>query len=616
MAKTNFPIYPPPSPLPTFETTSLGTFNADGMLLEMSLDRVQEGLSTSLRQQRELYQGVLRQKIIAATSHGQIPQNVLDDKRVASAAYHGAVHEFYQQPQFKKYGDPFSRKSFNISPYEVTKRSLAHPYPGFSAAQDGLWPGYEKPEYIEQYPFLENDGGIIPFLKKHRIEYNFPETFARYGGVFVPPPYATLEQNKGLRSHLERCHQYFHTAPVVKAHTSKEELDLVLSYYEDDFRAVVEDEGGHVIGVVSREDAKGKGSRVSVGQLMKKDFHETPSADISPQDAFLYMEDKGIEYLLLLDDGKPKIMTKTSACFSHFLPPFKFKNGLGSMAYIGVSDQAEAEYTLDSLMRHGDGIPAANIETAHGGLTSVLMFSRRMREKYQDLFMMGGTVIHPEMCDAFIQEIAKTSDEKQKALDAMKVGIARGRACRTSTAAVGLEDLYPALISGGAIHEDGTVVLDGWGSPDEFIIGLSIHGVRARQGGGALLARRESANPWVRGKNGNWGKFYRGMAGPEAQQAKLIGKKLGIDKRMELHAFLHSEGAEEFVDARYPNSLGRVMLMYKFLLQSAMSYSGVRSDVEGVPHLKQFQHNAELFIVPQKIRRVEYEDPMPWFQAT
>lgn len=613
MAKTNFPIYPPPTPLPTYETTSLGTFNADAMLLEMSLNDIQTDLSTNLRLEREQYRDALRNKIVVATTHGRIPANVLAEKRVASARYHGSLDELYQKPEFKKYGDPFSRKAFNIKPYEMTSRKLNHPYPGFSAAQDGLWPGYEKPEYKEQYPFLENYGGILPFLAKHRIEYNFPETFARYGGVFVPPPYATLQQNKDLRSHMERCHPYFHTAPVVSKYTSKEELDLILSYYEDDFMAVVEDEGHRVIGVVGRKEASGRGSRVAVEQFMKTDFHETPSPDIEPKDAFLYMEDKGVDYLLLLDDGKPKIMTKTSACFSHFLPPFKYKSGLGSMAYIGVSDQAEAEHTLDELMRHGDGIPGADIETAHGALTSVLLFSRRMRERYQDLFMMGGTVIHPEYCDMFIQEIAKKSDDKQKALDAMKIGIARGRACRTSTAAVGLEDLYPALQCGGAIHEDGTMVLDGWGTPDEFIIGLSVHGVRARQGGGSLLARRESANPWIRDKNGKWGKFYRGMAGPEAQKAKMEGKPLSVEKRMELHAFLHSEGAEEFVHSRFPNTLGRVMLMYKFLLQSAMSYSGVRSD-HPESHLKQFQENAELFIVPAKERRVEYEE-LSWLQA-
>jgi hypothetical protein len=97
------------------------------------------------------------------------------------------------------------------------------------------------------------------------------------------------------------------------------------------------------------------------------------------------------------------------------------------------------------------------------------------------------------------------------------------------------------------------------------------------------------------------GKYYRGMAGADVQSSVLGRKGLSISKQMEARAHLHSEGAEVFVPQRTPSTVGRMLLSYMFLLKSAMSYTGVRQEVEvkmGEKVLRQFQRMAKFYRVP------------------
>ncbi len=631
MAQANFSTRPFPNPIPDFSDISLGTSNAtDDILLYGLKHGIKPGSAMDFERLKRLYDESSRAKIDQVLSTGDATDEVLHAKRHAAREFFAHKKQVMADPQFDFLQNAISRKDFDISPYEIPgKKTLNNPFPGATSAMDGIWPGYDKPEYLVEYPFLNKPkygGSLLKFLRYHEIIFNLPETFARYGGVFTPHPYTTPEMNVELRNHLEQCDLVYHTAPIVYLDNTKEEVDLVLSYYEDDFRAVVMDRPkGSVIGVVGRDDMHGKDDTVEVKEFMNRNWNMAPQQELKPEDLYAYMEsggkhrnaktldanpddidpNGGIPFVLKLEEGKPpRIATQTTAALSHFLPPFKYKNGLGSMSYLRISDLDESKAMLAKMLAETDGFPAAIVETAHGDTEFVRKVFRTFRKQLQDVFMMTGTVIDPYAVDEFqmmMQDVEQNgnlfNDEREDA-DANKLGIARGHACRTSTTGVRLTDAFVAMMCGASIWKDGSLMLDGWGSSDEFIIGLSAHSVRMRQGGGAILARRESANPFMT-VNGKRGKFYRGMAGAEMQNEVLGAKKLTLHKRMERRTHLHSEGAEEFVEERFPSTVGRMMLMYKFLLQSAMSYSGVRKEIKEKP-LMQFQKRATWTIVPQR----------------
>lgn len=610
---------PPPVPLPDFDSLSLGTNNETDDILFYGLNHgVSPENALEFGRLRDVYQAAARAKMKQVFATGDASDSSIHDKRAAAADFFRMKREIAAQPEFEYLDHAIRRKEFDISPYEIAgKNTLDHPFPGATAAMDGIWPGYDHPQHFAEYPFLKKYGTLAAFLRRHNILFHLPETFARYGGVFVPHPYAGTELNIALRRHLDRCDPLFHTAPVVFGDTTKEEADLVLSYYEDDFVAVVLDARGEAVGIVGRQDMEGQNAKTHISDMMQQDVNEAPDWTMKPEEAFEEMDRRDWQYMVRMSpEHSPRIVTKTTASLSYFLPPFKHKEGLGSIAYFRISDIQESLQMLHRLQTETDGVAGAIVETAHADTEFVRKTFREFRRKLQDLFLMSGTVIDPHAVDEFMlwmrewEQDGRPFDDERQDADGMKIGIAEGRACRTSNTGVRLTNAYAGILCGAATWKEGTLVLDGWGYPDEFVIGTSINSVRARQGGGAIVARRESANPWVSNPRKDQcgqaptqaavkGKFYRGMAGADVQKLYLQQSALSLPKRMEVQAHLHSEGAEVFVPGRVPDTIGRTMLMCKFLLQSAMSYNGVRTEIKE-KMLMQFQKNTTLHIVGRR----------------
>src|SRR3989338_470204 len=505
MAISRFPIDPPPRPIPDFHSLSFNTSNAtDDILLYGLKHGIEPKTAIEFKRLKEQYELASRRKMHEVLTTGDASRETLEMKRSAFDDFARLKGKYMSQEDMRFLWDPISRKQFDISPYEIPgKATLAHPFPGVTAAMDGVWPGYDKPIHFEQYPFLLQYGGLMHFLRKHHLLFHLPETFARYGGVFIPHPYVGDDLNAELRRHLERSDLLFHTAPVVYPETTKEELDLVLSYCEDDFVAVVMDrEGGSVIGTVGAEHAEGRGSKDTVKDFFVRNWHSAPEGDLTAEQAYVHMETADIPYMLKLKEGQPpRIVTQTTAALSHFLPPFKHKNGLGSIAYFRISNIDESNATFDRLLAETDGIPGAIVETAHADTEFVRRVFRIFRKRMQDMFMMSGTVIDPRAVDEFmlwmrmVEKEGKffKNDERQDA-DGMKIGIAEGRACRTSNTGLRITNAYAGLLCGASMWKDGTMILDGWGYPDEFTLGLSAHSARARQRGGTIVGRRECPN--------------------------------------------------------------------------------------------------------------------------
>lgn len=598
-----------------FEHIALGTGNATHQILMDGLENgVDPVLAQRLKDAFDEHTAAVRQKSEAVLTHGIASAEIIHAADQASSAYFRLKSELGDRPEFLYLQNPIHRKKFDASPYAVQKEgkiALPNPYPGATAAMDGIWPGYDKPEHFDEYPFLRRYESRYPgkalqmFLREHRIFFHFPETISRYGVLFVPPPYLDDDLNVELRRHLSQCDPLMHTTPRLSEDTTVEEASLVLSYVEDDMVATVEDDGGTVLGVVGWQDLVGKKPGTLVRDFYRHDFNAAPSGfDSRAQDAaktaFDYMESKGHagdgrpewNYMLQMPTEKgqpPRIVTKTTAAICNFLPPHRYKDGLGSALYLGISDIAEGNRLINRLETEADGVPLAFVETAHADTQFYRKILHHYRKRLQDVFIMAGTTVDPDAVLDFILEYGA---------DGVKLGIAEGTACRTSRTGVALPNAHVGLECGAIAAELAVLLLDGWGEADEFIKGLAMTGIQMRQGGGAFVGRRESANPWLN-RNGGRGKFYRGMAGADVQEAVLGRKASDIEKRMEAGAHLHSEGVEIFVKQRSPSTVGRMLLAHMFLLKSAMSYQGVRSEIQEKA-LRQFHRLAKLYRIPQR----------------
>lgn len=617
MAKTmNFRPKDFETALLDFSSLALGTHNATNEIMESQIQIASPEQAKQFHKQYTNYQQALRAKADDVFRNGVPSERSIKKVDETFRKYDKTRQIHEKDPSLAFLNDPIHRKEFDVHPYEIKgKHTPPNPYPGASAAMDGLWPGYDKEEYFKEYPFLERYRDKAPkgkvleaFLRDHNLFFNFPETLSRYGVLFVPPPYLTDDLNVEVRQHLSKCDKLHHTAPTLTLNATVAEARLVLSYVEDDMVAVVVDEGGKCIGVIGWEDLEHlteDDETKYIGKFYQRDWNEAPDGDMSAEQAFEYMDSKKPEkwnYMLKFVGNKIRIVTRTTASIAHFLPPHTFKEGLGSAIYFGISDIADGNRLINRLKTDADGVPAAIVETAHADTPYFRKILAHYRKEMQDVFLMAGTTIDPDAVMDFL---------KRYGADSVKLGIAEGTACRTSDTGIALPNAHVGLICGAEAYGEGHLALDGWGKSGEFIKGLSMTGIQMRQGGGAFVGRRESANPWLPSQDGKGrGKFYRGMAGIDVQRAVLESKDLlGLIKRMENAAHLHSEGAEVFVRQRSPSTLGRMLLAHMFLLKSAMSYSGVRAelaDKEKIPAsmyevvMHQFQRMAELYLVQAK----------------
>lgn len=594
--------------LQEFDSLVLGTNNATQGIIEGQLSLASPIEAKVFHAAYADYQDAYNKKINHVLRNGVSNDEIERDFNKKYKKYATLRKKHGKDPSLSFLSDPIHRKEFNVRPYEIEGKIMPpNPYPGATAAMDGLWPGYDKPEYFQEYPFLRRYKGKAPegkvmetFLREHNLFFNFPETASRYGLLFVPPPYLSDDMNVELRQHLSRCDKLFHSAPSVGPETTAEEARLVLSYVEDDMVATVM-EKGECIGVVGWQDLEGKQDGDTVRTFMKRGWNEAPKEEMNAKQAFEYMDGKNRQwsYMLKFTEHGPRIVTKTTASVSNFLAPHTFNEGLGSAIYFGISSTREGNKLIKRLQTEADGVPAAIVETAHADTEYFRKILSHYRKKLQDVFMMAGTTVNPEAVHDFLLRYGA---------DAVKLGIAEGRACRTSNTGIAPPNAHVGLECGAAAYGQGYLMLDGWGNSDEFIKGLAMTGIQMRQGGGAFVGRRESANPWLMNGGKVRGKYYRGMAGEAVQQAALLGKNLSVAKKMELAAHLHSEGAEVFVPQRSPSTLGRMLLAHMFLLKSAMSYEGVRSELDDVKNKKineamhetvlhQFHRMAKLYAV-------------------
>ncbi len=576
----NCDIEHPPTPLPNFNRLAFDENNdTSNRCLELALA---PEIGAELFAKRTKACELLNRKMKQTTQHGAADPALIHEEQLAWADYNTTKWKHLDDPAMVHFTEAVHRGELDISPYEVSGRKLAHPFPGFSAAMDALWPGYDE--------------SYRDFLRKHGAAHVFPERIASLGAVFVPYPDATVEENMELLEHLRHSHKHFRSVPIVYTHTTRRDLVKILSHFDKDMPAAVIDKGGSLLGFVWRrsesEDKVHESQRVgdfyqSIGAASANGI-EAPSSTITPEEAYLLLREKNKDFLYRTDDrGIIQVMTKTTSALSTLLPPFTFQEGLGSIVYVGVSDPDE---TLRQIREYNAfGVAGVIIETAHADRNDVLKLLRRVRKEFPDLFLIVGTVTDPKAVREYL-EFA----------DCVKVGIAEGGHCLTSTCGEGIPNAWAGMTCGPAAEGKGTIIVDGWGSTREYSIGMSLHNVRGRQSGGAFAARAESSMPVVL-YDGVRGKMCRGEASAAADRARTKRRNgISIKREMADEILPYWEGAELFNPLRDPLTIGEYMWLCKQRLQSLMSYQGVRNKKVDPRRsaLRQLHESSRVYIVP------------------
>ncbi len=462
--------------------------------------------------------------------------------------------------QFPEYADRISRRNISIEPPRAPngKFNLGHKFPVFTAAMWSVWPGDSREHRA--------------FLASHNAKYRTPESVASKGAVFVTPPRLPASEVIDLLEHLHGCHPNWRNPPTVTQNDTCKDAKTLLAHYDEDFVAVVLDEGGQCIGTVDPTLLHQSSGQESIMMcLVKKNGHELP-LQIDPEDAYLHMTNPQTQssFAMNFETGKPLMMTRKTAAAAKLMPAFMQEKaeGFGCLVYVGVDN---VEETLKFLREIAPHKPAGIIiEAAHGHRTDVVYNAiARIREEFPGLFIATGTTTNP-----------KGILEMSRFVDAIKLGISNGGYCLTKNTGVELPDATIALECGAAAKGVVSVIVDNLGSVRRAVKILTVDECIGAQGGGSLIARRDSSNKIIT-RDGVEGKTGNGEASLNAVWRNM-GEKVTVEQMMQKELGLHSEGeSDRWQPLRSPSTYGEFFSQLGSHLRSQLSYSSVSSLAEG-----------------------------------
>ncbi len=539
-----------------------------GVPLEVEV-RLPEEEHKALRTSRVAFHNALEAVITGALhKKDQDPAALLQALHNAEAQYWPDLYKHFGDPKMQDLLATFSRSQYDVTPPQhPTKHNLKNKLGIWTSGMRDIWPGTNEQER--------------EFRRKHRSYFHFPERVASLGGVFVTPPDCTEAEHEELQDHMRNADPYWRTPPRVFPSTTVGEARKLFAYYEEDWPLMVETPNGEILSVFDQKMLPNDNKRdnepvenfCDVGN-----FHEAPADIYLPGACFDYLEDKGLDYMIRIKDGKPLLMTKSIAAFAELLPPYQADEGLGYVTYFGVSNP-EATMKLATGLKQKGKLDAAIVDTAHGALFQTEVVLQKLRDLLPDIPLGVGAVNDPV-----------TLRRYQRIADFIKGPIGSGGVCNTYHTGVRRKDAYVAMLLSAASAGDVPLLIDGLGGgrddhkhyreqqlddTSEFTISMAFPWVIGRQAGGAHIARVESGNP-LEEWNGVTGKFGSGEASSNANKRRrgARDKRSREDRRAEAIRTTYSEGVNDrFYPLRNPKNLAGMYYLFSARLRSAMSYT-------------------------------------------
>ncbi len=362
-------------------------------------------------------------------------------------------------------------------------------------------------------------------------------SLARQGGMgFIHKNMSIEEQAKQVKK-VKLSERGMILDPVtLSPNQTLEEANSIMAYYRiSGLPVVLED--NTLVGIITNRDLKFREDlSLKVSEAMTKKNLVTAPVGISIDEAKTILFEHRIEKLPIVDeDFKLKGLITIKDIDKTKAYPNSAKDSKGRLlcgAAVGVSDD-----TLERVSALVEaGVDAVAVDSAHGHSKGVIEVVKKIKERYQDLQVIGGNIVTKEAAYELIDAGA----------DCVKVGIGPGSICTTRVVAgvgipqiTAINDVYQVckeknirLIADGGIKYSGDIVKAIAAGADIVMIG-------------SLLAGTEEAPGEEIIYNGRRYKIYQGMGSLSAmkrgssdryfQNSKLEAKKLvpeGIEGRV------------------------------------------------------------------------------------
>jgi IMP dehydrogenase len=294
----------------------------------------------------------------------------------------------------------------------------------------------------------DGTGTTIPLVAANMTSVSgrrMAETLARRGGLAIIPQDIPLDIVEDVVRWVKSRHPVFETPITLTAgDTVGDALNLLDKRAHG--AAVVVDDDGRPIGVVTHVDLDEVDRFTQVGQTMSREVATIPDT-VAPREAFDRLAQVRHRLAPVVDDGGHLVglLTRTGALRSTLYRPALDADGrLRIGAAIGVSGDApeRAERLLEA------GVDVLVLDTAHGHQERMLETLKAVRglgtPSDRDVPIVAGNVVTPE----------GVTDLVDAGADIVKVGVGPGAMCTTRMATGVGRPQFSAVLACAAVARD------------------------------------------------------------------------------------------------------------------------------------------------------------------
>ena len=227
------------------------------------------------------------------------------------------------------------------------------------------------------------------------------ETMARLGGLGVLPQDMELETAARIIQHIRAADPRYDTALAVSPRATMRDVLGIIKKRAHDMVIVVDDER-RPVGIVTHADLRHRDQYTAVGTFMSSRMVTIPVGTAN-RDAFLLMDERRVKAVPVLDEGGRLVgvLTRDDAVRLELLRPSLDGRGqLMVAAAVGIS--AEAATNARRLVELGAS--AIVLDTAHGHQRRMLEAIREVRRVIGDAVpLVAGNVCTPDGTRALVE---------------------------------------------------------------------------------------------------------------------------------------------------------------------------------------------------------------------
>ncbi len=342
---------------------------------------------------------------------------------------------------------------------------------------------------------------------------------------------------------------------------AKEAFDKMAELGVSGFPVV--DEGGRVLGIVTKRDLRAANATTPISEVMTKNPISAPEG-VAKDEAMSLMVNRRVEKLLVVDDEQRLlglITVKDLLKVKEF--PHAARDSRGRLlcaAAVGPARdlEARAHALFDA------GVDVLVVDTAHGHSKGVVEAIKSLRRWFPDVCIVGGNIATAEAAIALVDAGA----------DCVKAGIGPGSICTTRiVAGVGVPQVTAVMdVSAAARSRGATTIADGGVKYSGDCVKALAAGADAVMIGSLFAGTDESPGELVLFQ-GRTFKVYRGMGSMGAMEQGSKDRYGQADVRDSNK--LVPEGIEGRVPARGP--LTANLFQLNGGVRSGMGYLGART---------------------------------------